>query len=322
MKRRLVVFLILELIVCAVMLILGQSAGNSLVSAAVFPFEQLGNGLRTLSLSGDAGNVAAIILYCVICLLPSVYLAVRALRDRSRMEDGLLVLLSIALFAVLYLMINPAYIARHFGAAELLDMSKALCGFTVYSVLVGYIILRAMRTFTSGKTEALTRYLKILLGALCAIFVYAIFSDGIVGFINASRQLAEANIRESSSELLPGYLFLGIQRLVAVLPHAFSIAVVFRGFDLIKALEEDAYGASVSVSARGIGGICKRAVVCIMLSQIAVNLLQLALGAVVRSGHYTLSIPLPSVIFVLVALLLARYFEQARLLKDDNDSII
>ncbi len=35
-----------------------------------FPFEQLGMGLRKLSLSGSAGNTAAIIAYILICLVP------------------------------------------------------------------------------------------------------------------------------------------------------------------------------------------------------------------------------------------------------------
>ena len=59
-----------------------------------------------------------------------------------------------------------------------------------------------------------------------------------------------------------------------------------------------------------------------MLSQIGVNVLQLALGSLIRSSHYTLSIPLLSVVFVLAAMLLAHYFEQARRLKDDNDMFI
>lgn len=35
-----------------------------------FPFVQLASGLRHLSLSGNTGNIIAIILYAAFCLLP------------------------------------------------------------------------------------------------------------------------------------------------------------------------------------------------------------------------------------------------------------
>ena len=287
-----------------------------------FPFEQIGMGLRSLSVSGTEGNIAALAAYSVLCLLPMLYLLIRTLKKRVRLEDGLLVLLSAVLFAVLYWMINPAYLARHFGSAELADANKALSGIVVYSVLTGYVILRAMRAFTQSGTGSMLRYLRILLGVLCVVFVYAIFGSGLSGLTAAMKQLAEANSALDGSQLLPSYIFLVVQYLVSVLPHILSVVVIFYGFELTKALEENQYGEAVVSSAQKISRICRMSVVAIMISQIAANTLQLVLGTIVRSSHYTLSIPLLSVVFVLAALLLAKYFEQARQLKDDNDSII
>ena len=55
------------------------------------------------------------------------------------------------------------------------------------------------------------------------------------------------------------------------------------------------------------------------LSQISVNVLQL-MGLVAPA--ITLSIPIVSVVFVLIAMLLANYFEQVRQLKSDNEMFI
>ena len=322
MKRNLSIILMLEILICVILLISSQSWNGAFADAMAFPFEQIGIGLRSLSISGAVGNIAAIAVYSVLCLLPVVYLLIRFLKKQMRLEDGLLILLSAVLFAALYWMINPAYLARHFGSAELADANKALSGIVVYSVLTGYIILRAMRTFTQSETSSMLRYLRILLGVICVIFVYAIFGFGLSGLLAAMKQLAEANTALDGHQLLPSYIFLVVQYLVSVLPHILSVVVIFYGFDLTKALEENQYGKAVVSSAQKISRICRVSVVAIMLSQITANALQLALGAIVHSSHYTLSIPLLSAVFVLAALLLAKYFEQARQLKDDNDSII
>ena len=322
MKKILSIILMLEILACGILLVSGQVWSGTFAGAMAFPFEQIGMGLRSLSVSGTAGNIAALVIYGVLCLLPMAYLFMRALKKRLRLEDGLLVLLSAVLFAVLYWMINPAYLAQHFGSAELADANMALSGIVVYSVLTGYIILRAMRAFTQSGTGSMLRYLRILLGVICVIFVYAIFGSELSGLVAAMKQLAEVNTALDGSHLLPSYIFLIVQYLVSVLPHTLSVVVIIEGFDLAKALEENQYGEAVVSSAQKISRICRVSVVAIMLSQIAANILQLVLGAVVHASYYTLSIPLLSIVFVLAALLLAKYFEQARQLKDDNDSII
>ena len=322
MKRNLSIILMLEALLCVGLLISGKIREGIFAGVAAFPFEQIGTALRSLSVSGAAGNTVAIAAYCVLCLLPIMYLLFRVIKKRAKAEDCLLVLLSAVLFAVIYWMINPAYLARHFGLAELVSANRAISGISVYSILTGYVVLRAMRAFAKNATGSMLRYLRVLLGVLCAVFIYTIFASQLSGLIAAMQKLTETNTALEGSQLMPSYIFLVIQYIVSALPHALSIVIAIEGFDLIKALEENQYGEAVVSSAQKISRICRGSVVAIMLSQISANILQLALGAIVHSSYYTLSIPLLSIIFVLAALLLAKYFEQARQLKDDNDSII
>lgn len=72
-----------------------------------FPFEQIGWGLRKLSLSGAAGNVFAIIIYILICLIPCLILWRLKKTERFLKTDFFLPFLSVLLFAVIYYMINP-----------------------------------------------------------------------------------------------------------------------------------------------------------------------------------------------------------------------
>ena len=322
MKQRLGIFLTLEVLVCVALLAFGRAGGESIAMMAAIPFAQIGDGLRTLSLSGSAGNAAAVAIYCILCLSPMLWLLIRVLRKRVHWEDALLPLLSGVLFAVMYWMVNPAYFAMHLGLGGVGGTNRAFAGIAVYSIIAGYAIFRVLRRFTRSEGGKLIRSLKWLMAALCAIFVYAIFGSGLDGLLGAGSELKRANSALGGAELLPSYIFLAVQYLVNALSYALAVAIVFAALGFLERLEEDTYGEGVAVSARGISRLCRWAVIAIMLSQIAANVLQLALGALLHSSHYTLSIPLLTVIFVLAALLLAGYFEQARLIKDDNDSII
>ena len=108
MKRKIfIAFLGVEAVACVLYCVLQASFAGVFSAALAFPFEQIGLGLRSLSLSGGAGNVAALVIYFAISLAPVFALLVLRKRRRLYAEDWLLALLSAVLFAVLYVMINP-----------------------------------------------------------------------------------------------------------------------------------------------------------------------------------------------------------------------
>ena len=68
--RRLKGLLCLEAALCLILGLALRPAGG-VPSVLAFPFAPLGRALRALSLSGGAGNVCALILYALFCLLPA-----------------------------------------------------------------------------------------------------------------------------------------------------------------------------------------------------------------------------------------------------------
>jgi hypothetical protein len=321
MKSLLKMVLVIEALICLLIGIFGKLLEDVFTSLFSFPFEQLGIGLRYLSMSSTIGNVTAIILYCVICLLPAFYYYFRKYKKRTYTEDKLLILMSILLFPIIYLMINPSYIGRHFGAFELIEANKALLGVTIYSVIIGFLVLRVLRIIKNSETKSILKYLKILLSIICLVLIYAIFGSGFSALLSSMEQLAVENT-DLSQALFLSKLFLVLQNLVSVLPFILELIIVFSGFKLIDALNKDPYGEDVVISASKISKLCQNAVVAIMLSQITINILQFTLGSNIRSSHYTLSVPLLSVVLVLAVMLLINYFEQAKHFKEDNELFI
>ena len=139
--------------------------------------------------------------------------------------------------------------------------------------------------------------------------------------LSSMKQLIADNTGLNQSLFL-SKLFLVLQYLVDILPFALELIIIFSGIKLINALEKDPYGEDVIISAGKTGNTCRNAVAAIMLSQITINILQFALGSQVRSSHFTLFVPLLSVVFILAVMLFVGYFEQAKRLKEDNELFI
>ena len=92
-----------------------------------FPWVSIGAGLRTLSLSGSVGNVAACGLYALLCLLPAGI----ALRDIR--HHWPLVGFSAVLGPALYFLINPGLLAQRMGGLPQ-EVVVAMLGQLIWAV--------------------------------------------------------------------------------------------------------------------------------------------------------------------------------------------
>lgn len=322
MKRKFfTMFLGIEAALCVLLNIMKTSFSDKFTAVMAFPFEQIGILLRTLSLHGDIGNIAAIVIYAAISLTPVVLLPVLIKKQRLHWEDGLLVLLSAALFAVLYLMTNPGFINRFFGKAGGLAMGKVILGGTVYSVFCGYLVLRVLRLCFDSGTEKLQKYMTVMLGLLNALFVYVIFGACLNDLLNSITALRSGNI--GNEHLLgPSYVFLVLQFAVDALPYIFNVLVVFAALQLLSALRSNRYSNSSVEAAWKLSRSCGLALSATVLSNIAFNLLQIPFAKMLMVINSSVQIPILSIAFVLAVLLLARFIAENKQLKDDNDMFI
>lgn len=310
--------LAVEAVLCVLLTALKTPVGDAFVSAMAFPFEQIGLGLRALSLSGAVGNVFAFLLYIAVCLLPVGGLLLIKHRRTPVSEDGLLLLLSLMLFAVIYWMINPGIILE---LLHDIPTGKAVLGGTVYSVLIAYFILRILRLFRTSEVGRLQSYLAILLGLLNVVFVYLIFGAGVKSLMDGIAALQAGN---SGNESLLGvsYAFAGLQYLVDVLPYAFDILIVFAGIRLLRKLTTDRYSDETVLAASRLSSLCGKTLSITVLAIAAFNLLQLIAAKQLFNIYAAVQVPLFSIAFVLAALLFSRLVAENKLLKEDNDSII
>lgn len=247
--------LIAEALILIGLAIIPAASFGAFTGIMAFPFEQIGLALRMLSLSGATGNAAAIALYIVICLLP-LLLVIRRKNPKFYLEDALVPLLSLALFAVIYQMINPGSISYFGGFADGTPIAKAILGGTAYSILSGYVILRVLRLFYVGVFNEIQRYIYILLFILNMLFVAVISYGGVNEIIQS---VNEMHISNSANRHLfaINYLFIGLGFIVAYIPYVLNIIIIFSAMSLLQSLHINRYSEETIASAVKLSNICR-----------------------------------------------------------------
>lgn len=320
-----ILILIAEAVLCLVFFGAEESPAGIFSATMAFPFELIGQLLRRLSLSGAAGNLIAIFLYLALSLMPVWYLVSRLSERKLCWEDILLGLMSMVLFGVLYLMINPGLMSGWLNDMLVGEsgeaMGKAMLGGVVYSILFGYVVLRILRQAFSADTARLRGYLVILLYLLSMIFVFAAFGSCFDGLMTAMDELRAANVG-SENGLGQTYLFLVLGYLVDALPYVLDVALVFGGLRLLKELEIDHYSEASVTAAKNLSRRCRIVLTVTVCANMGFNLLQLFFAHSLRNISGSVEFPFLSVIFVLLVLLLVRLIQEGKQLKDDNDSFI
>ena len=317
-QKRFLLLLLLEAC-CAIALYLFQFSQYQLMTTLLaFPWEPLGIGLRTLSLSGSAGNIAAWILYMIVCLLPAgLLLPLR--KHRLYPEDLILALITVCLFFVLYWMINPALLPFMAGGET---VGKAICGGTILSLLLAWVVLRIMRRFASAEKEQLHRDLYRLLCCVCFFFVFVIFGVNFGALLDSIQALHAGNHvnGKPAAGLEATYIFLALQYVFDSLPYVLDLILCFTGMSLLRHIQEQTDQLPALIARFRL--FCMYGLAATVLTTAVFNMLQLAFASKLHVINGQLQIPVLSVLFVLAALLLTGYMQENKQLKDDNDLFI
>lgn len=319
MKRKIpYILLTIYTLLCVVLAVSGLRE-SILGGALAFPLGILGSGLRSLSMTGTAGNVCAIIIYVIVCLLPVLYGLIKLKKKTWSDKDWLLILLSVVMFAVTYLMINPGLM--NVWGREALPTMKAVAGGVFWSVLVSWLVLSLLRDLERHGRERVQRWLRVLLWALAAYFVTAAFSEGVNDMVSSIRHVRMGNTGRLD-RLGTSYLVIAMQFVSAVLGDVLSALVALRGAELLGAMAKDRYSEETVDMAEALGAFCVRSLQITVLFSMLLNLVQLPLLRSLALVNVRVNIPLVSIAFVLAVMLLARFLRQNKELKDDNDMFI
>ena len=318
--KTLYILLVVFAAVCAVLGAMPGIAEEAFTSVIAFPLEQTALILRWLSLSGSAGNTAAIVIYVIVCLLPAAVMLFWMRKHGFHGEDSLIFILSAVLFAVVYFMINPALLMESYGA-DFGVVLRAILGGVCWSIVISWAVLRLLRRSAEAERGQVQRNLRVVLILLAFVFTAVAFGGGVSGFVDSAEALKAGNTAQWV-DLSTSYIFLALQALVNALPYVLDAVVAVKGARLLGAMDLDRYSAETVEQAEKLSSFSVLSLRVTVIVSLLFNLLQLVSIKRLYVVNMSVTLPLVSIAFMLAVVLLSRLVRENKALKDDNDLFI
>ena len=285
----------------------------SLSSLLAFPWEPAAAGLKALSGTGALGNGAAQALWVGFSLLPLLPASRYRKRSDTVPEAAALYALSGVLLLSLYGLINPQlFFPLLFETGEeFLPHFQAILGSSVWSVILLYGVLRLIRVLRVSSRNALLRYTQVLLQLLCLVFAAILL-------LFCERELSAAF---SGAASLPDKVFALLRILTAVLPYGLDLAVVPPALDLLS-IAQTPEQAGMEEAARALSRRCCLALGATAAITAGFHLAQLLFMRWLSHLSGSMELPLVSLAFAGILLLLSRVLAENTRLRDDNQLFI
>lgn len=311
MKRKSFSLLLITIFAALMVLVLFvDELPGAFSSVMAFPFEQLGAALGSLSRTGNLGNGLAWALAAALAVLPVLFAPGRGKGYLG--EHIALGAACVVLFITLLGMANPSKLLSAFPALtrEALPVVKSVLGCTAWSFLVLWFTLRTVRLFRSGDMGRLLTYLRVALHGLCILFVAVIavscggtLVDGLTAGSLVDKGVAALRFLATA---LPYLLDIAITRSLLTLMDAYT------------AKDEEATAQCAGLLSRQ----CCYALGLTASSTAILNVVQLLLARFLTDVAVTVEIPLVSLAFLLLILIVSRLVVENRKLQNDNDLFI
>lgn len=283
--------------------VLGITKGMDIKTEGIFdllsfPLTALADGLGRLSLSGRIGNTFSVVLYALICLIPVFTLLFKLKKNTFRRVDSLLVLMSAVLFAVMYLLINPSEMGVH----AFNEASASTIAFSFWSLFVGYLVLKFAETLKNTEGKKAEKLLSSVLEFIGAVFVFS---------------LCTVKIPDTEVGIITVFSVLN-----SVLPAVFGIRTVFFALNLLAEFSLDRYSENTVDEAEKLSRFCILALELTVGVSALLSVLQLRFINELSKVNFSVEIPLLSLGFILLLLIMSAYIKDSKALKEDNDSFI
>lgn len=118
------------------------------------------------------------------------------------------------------------------------------------------------------------------------------------------------------------YVFMVLQCLVKATPYALDIVIVFAGMKLLDTMKRDTYSDEAVVAVEKLANICTYSLVISMISGLVMNVLQVLSRNYLENVNLVITVPIFSIMFAFIVLLLAKYIRETQKVKEELDMFI
>lgn len=280
-----------------------------------FPFAQVSDLLRWLSLSGTFGNLVSWLVYLLLGLFPLGLLYLR--RPLTVKNAFMPILMSVVLLYVLYAGINPMAPALLLSAPGGLLVYRAELGGTVYITALTWLILRWLDQVVRARERGLYLSLLALLQLFAAGLVVVAFGSCTSQALSDIQAVQGGNGMQG---LLPTYIMMVFGSLVQALPMVLNVITVISAMDLVEALRDKSPMAGFY--AHRLSRWCTGALALSLCASVLYHVCQMVLIPWLVHSSTTVDLPVVSMVFVVLCMVVARLVEENMRLQDEQDLFI
>lgn len=305
-------------VAAALGLLAGVLSGGEALNGLGKAVMALGDGLRSLSLTGGWRGALSWAIYVVLGLAPLCGLM--PIHRRHTASDALWIVSSAYAFFMLYALVNPFILKDVIAPAWAWEGGSALLALSLASPLAMLLLAAfCLRVTGEDDREAVllrrVRRLLTLIEMLDVFLVAAALPGGLIAAVQPENALWQ-----ETKYALSGYGL--IAALCALARLAFALGLCESGKRLTEALgrgwlhdDNEAAARRVAVWARGL-------LAAGLLTGAVENAAQIFMGARLNELRFSITVPAAELIAALAAVLLARFVQAGVRVRRENDSFI
>lgn len=306
----------------AVLMFYFVGINNGLLLLSV-PFELIGAGLRSLSLSTKVGNVIAVFIFVVISLIPIFYMIYKVKRYKWDKVDILLPIISFYSFYIIYKFINPGLLINKLPALLADDFAmpylKLSLSILFYSLCASYTILRTVGSLS--KEDMANNSYCLYSGLQKILLLILILYTFLIGYFSTFQLLVDFNKNRQEERSAINVLFVFVKYALENLPILFTIFIFISAILLLKAMVTNE--AEEEMEAAGqLGIMSRRAVYITVISNVALNSIQFLLSKQLNDTDFSLKFSIFPLVISFTAMIISGYLRKTKELSEDNDLII
>lgn len=286
--------------------------GSRAWKALLVPLTALGEGLRGLSLTGFWGNLGAWGVVVLLSALPLLALTIWGGKRRTA-DEWLLGLMVPVLFLGLFFLVNPTQLSwpvREFFPPAALG--------TALSMALAFFALKALRCLEGTSRQKLARAFEGLLCLCASLTAFAAAFGQVLEGAGQWNGVVEGNTNPDGMTLLMICLVCCLNGA----PGLLSALTMVWGAALARVLGREDFGDEAVALCERAALACKIVAQATVVLAVSANLIQLALMELLRATHFSLALPLLSLMLSAGLMLLCRLLQRGRELQQESDSII
>lgn len=305
------------IIVSVILFVTSFLIGKGLSENIIFIFEQpyvfIGSILRNLSLSGVFGNLIAILLYILISGIPLWILGYLVLNKKViRIDYIFLPIITISLFALMYLMINQNFVIEMLPPILTIPVLDGdLAALRIYNVGIVMTFYALLLIYS---------FIKFFLFNKVSIYKLVNFIIYLILFVVLSKTLLFETSIVMNSEPMNSYdtAQMILSYLLQIASASIISFILIHFHELSLHLSYKVIDLNLVQLTKKISKLSLLGIVVIFSGFLIINLFQIIFSNRMLNIGFTLNIPIFELLLVMVMLLITEYIKQTYDIHEDN----